>query len=82
MTSPPPADQPVIQPVAAPVQPVVAPVVQPVGPPPVVALAVYHPTEAVVEVTQEPSLGEVAKRNKQRRACVKLAADNPSITCQ
>jgi hypothetical protein len=27
------------------------------------------------------SLGEVARRNKQHQACLKLAADNPSVTC-
>ena len=34
-----------------------------------------------VPVAQE-SLGEAAKRNKQHKACLVLAADNPSITCQ
>ena len=33
-----------------------------------------------VPVAQE-SLGEAAKRNKQHKACLVLAADNPSITC-
>jgi hypothetical protein len=28
------------------------------------------------------SLGEVARRNKQHAACLKLAADNPSIVCK
>jgi hypothetical protein len=35
----------------------------------------------VVPVVQE-SLGEAAKRNQQHKACLVLAADNPSITCQ
>lgn len=34
-----------------------------------------------VPVEQE-SLGEAAKRNQQHKACLVLAADNPSITCQ
>jgi hypothetical protein len=34
-----------------------------------------------VPVVQE-SLGEAAKRNKQHRDCLALAADNPSITCR
>jgi len=36
---------------------------------------------AAVPVVQE-SLGEAAKRNKQHKACLALAADNPSITCK
>ena len=32
-------------------------------------------------VVQE-SVGDAAKRNKQHKACLALAADNPSITCQ
>ena len=31
---------------------------------------------------QGESLGDAAKRNKQHRACLALAADNPSITCK
>jgi hypothetical protein len=31
---------------------------------------------------QGDSLGDAAKRNKQHQACLKLAADNPSITCK
>ena len=34
-----------------------------------------------VPAVQE-SLGEAAKRNQQHKACLVLAADNPSITCQ
>jgi hypothetical protein len=83
--------QPTAQPVVAPVQPVVAEpaVVAPVAvaalpvvadtPAPVLAPAVYHPATPAV---QEVSLGEAAKRNKQHAACIKLAADNPSIACQ
>ena len=31
---------------------------------------------------EDESLGEVARKNKQRAACLKLAADNPSIVCK
>jgi hypothetical protein len=43
---------------------------------PVVTPAVYH--LATPEV-QEVSVADAAKRNKQHAACLKLAADNPSI---
>ncbi|MGA8492833.1 MAG: hypothetical protein WB711_20595 [Terriglobales bacterium] len=36
----------------------------------------------VVSESSEGGLGEQAKRAKQRTACLKLAADNPSITCK
>jgi hypothetical protein len=42
--------------------------------------------EPVSEVAPAPatanSLGDAAKKEKQRRACLDLAKDNPSITCQ
>ena len=39
-------------------------------------------TQSVVTMNStSESLGEVARRNKQHQACLKLAADNPSITC-
>ncbi|MBZ5566571.1 MAG: hypothetical protein LAN64_01840 [Acidobacteriia bacterium] len=31
---------------------------------------------------QEETLGEVAKRNKQHKACLELAKDNPSVMCK
>ena len=31
---------------------------------------------------EDESLGEVARKNKQHNACLKLAADNPSIVCK
>jgi hypothetical protein len=71
----------------APIQPVVPPVAVPVQP----VVVSVHPTVAPVVVAaapvttllyQETSLGEAAKRSKQHTACLKLAADNPSITCQ
>jgi hypothetical protein len=75
--------QPVAQPVAAaepqPVQSVAAPSIVPVvAITPVAAIAIPVATPALREV----SLGEAAKRNKQHAACLKLAADNPSIICQ
>jgi hypothetical protein len=33
-------------------------------------------------VRQQESLGDAARRSKQRKACLELAKDNPSITCQ
>ena len=33
-------------------------------------------------MVQVESLADAAKRNKQHQACLKLAADNPSITCK
>jgi len=76
-----------IQPVVA--QPVVAaaPPVQPVATPSVAPVVLITPaaavaTPVVTPASQEVSLGEAAKRNKQHAACLKLAADNPSITCQ
>jgi hypothetical protein len=33
-------------------------------------------------VREEESLGDTARRAKQRKACLELAKDNPSITCQ
>jgi hypothetical protein len=83
--------QPKAEPVVAPVQPVVAQpaVIAPVAvaavpfvadaSAPVVAPAVYHPATPAV---QEVSVANAAKRNKQHAVCLKLAADNPSITCQ
>jgi hypothetical protein len=38
------------------------------------------PQDVVVSVKEE-SLGEIARRARQHTACLKLAADNPSITC-
>jgi len=78
------AIQPVVaQPVVAAeqlsVQPAAALSVAPVvATAPVAAVAAPVVTPAV----QEVSLGEAAKRNRQHAACLKLAADNPGITCQ
>jgi hypothetical protein len=33
-------------------------------------------------VREQESLGDAARRSKQRKACLELAKDNPSITCQ
>jgi hypothetical protein len=30
----------------------------------------------------EPSLGDVAHKAKQHKACLELAKDNPAITCK
>jgi hypothetical protein len=73
----------VAQPAAAvaqpPVQPVVAPSVAPVV---AITPATAVATPVLTPAVQEVSLGEAAKRNKQHAACLKLAADNASITCQ
>jgi len=77
------ANQPVVtQPVVAaapPVQSVAAPSVAPVV---AITPAAAVATPVLTPAVQEVSLGEAAKRNKQHAACLKLAADNPSITCQ
>jgi hypothetical protein len=40
-------------------------------------------TPQMVSLTlEDESLGEVARKNKQHAACLKLAADNPSIVCK
>jgi len=33
-------------------------------------------------VREQEGLGDAARRSKQRKACLELAKDNPSITCQ
>jgi hypothetical protein len=44
---------------------------------------IVQETPQMVNVTPEPeSLGELARRAKQHTACLKLAADNPSIVCK
>jgi len=44
---------------------------------------VVKDTPQMVNLTPEDeSLGEVARKNKQHAACLKLAADNPSIVCK
>ena len=77
-----------IQPdVAQPAVAVAQPSVQPAAAPSVAPVAAIAPATAVATpvltpAVQEVSLGEAARRNKQHAACLKLAADNPSITCQ
>jgi hypothetical protein len=77
-SAPAPAPVQQVQPAVAPEPPVPA-----AAPLVVVTPAVYHPAEAaVVASVPETSLGEAARHNKQHGACLKLAVDNPSITCQ
>src|SRR5579864_1665467 len=40
------------------------------------------PVSEVAPVTSSNSVSDAAKREKQRKACLELAKDNPSITCQ
>ena len=40
------------------------------------------PVSEVAPVTSSNSVSDAAKREKQRKACLDLAKDNPSITCQ
>jgi hypothetical protein len=49
---------------------------------PTPAPAVKETWQLVSATPEEESLGEVARRNKQHVACLKLAADNPSIVCK
>jgi len=52
--------------------------------PAVPASAVSQPTSAVVPVssTASDSVADAAKKEKQRKACLELAKDNPSIICK
>jgi predicted component of type VI protein secretion system len=46
------------------------------------AVATSAPSPSDVAPTSSNSLADAAKREKQRKACLDLAKDNPSITCQ
>jgi|ERR1700722_1171667 hypothetical protein len=82
-----PADSPAPTTAAAPTVPATAP------PPPaaakVEAVTAVEPqptaagasTTSGVKVDESASLGDAAKRVKQRKACLELAKDNPSILC-
>src|SRR4029077_1355570 len=68
--------------------PAPAPAVEPMAAPsPVLAPAVYQrPAEAAPAattqvVTQDNSLGDAARKAKQHKACLELAKDNSSISC-
>jgi len=69
---------------AATVQPAVqtSPAAQVV--PVVAGSVVSQPTSAVVPVssTVSDSVADAAKKEKQRKACLEMAKDNPSITCK
>lgn len=72
-------------PVAAPAPVAVEPVAAP-APAPALTHAVYQrpadPPPAATQVISQPdSLGDAARKAKQHRACLELAKDNPSITC-
>jgi len=84
---PTPAAEPIRPDAAQPAVAVAQPSVQPAATPSVAPVAAIAPTTAVATpvlttAVPEVSLGEAAKRNKQHAACLKLAADNPSIACQ
>jgi hypothetical protein len=49
---------------------------------PVAAVTEASAPQEASEVDAQPSVGEFALRAKQHSDCLKLAADNPSITCQ
>lgn len=74
------------QPASAPAQP--APVVQPAVQTSAAAQVVpavatsEEPAADAAPAAQPDSLGDTAKREKQRRACLDLAKDNPSIVCK
>jgi hypothetical protein len=82
-----PADSPAPATAAAPTIPATAP------PPPAAAkvetvtavepqpTAAGASTTSGVKVDESASLGDAAKRVKQRKACLELAKDNPSILC-
>jgi hypothetical protein len=88
----------VVQPAAAPIQPgaVVTLAAYPaeavvMTPAPAVPVAYQQQGGVLVEpatqppvqpVSEEESLGDTARRAKQRKACLALAKDNPSIKCQ
>ena len=65
-------------PVAA--TPVTSPIAQTLVPTP--APITMETPQMVSATPEQESLGEVARRNKQHAACLKLAADNPSIICK
>ena len=46
------------------------------------AVATSAPSPSDVAPASSSSLADAAKREKQRKACLDLAKDNPSITCQ
>src|ERR1700758_2320436 len=46
------------------------------------AVATSAPSPSDVAPASSGSLADAAKREKQRKACLDLAKDNPSITCQ
>src|ERR1700739_14083 len=46
------------------------------------AVATSAPSPSDVAPTSSNSLADAAKREKQHKACLDLAKDNPSITCQ
>lgn len=65
------------QPTPQPTPPTPAPL-----PAPTAAPVPQSATQSLVTMSSAPeSLGDVARRNRQHQACLKLAADNPSITC-
>jgi hypothetical protein len=76
-----PAADPMPAPAAIPVEPVAAP-----APAPALSQAAYQrpadPAPAATQVlSQDNNLADAARKAKQHKACLDLAKDNPSITC-
>ena len=69
-------------PAAATVQPAVQTSAAPQVAPAVVASPQAEPQATSSASDQGESLAEAAKREKQRKACLDLAKDNPSIVCK
>jgi hypothetical protein len=77
-TAPAPAPQtPTVQPAVMTTSPVATPtpaVATPVAP---------QPSQVSVRISNSSDgLADAAKREKQRKACLELAKDNPSVTCK
>lgn len=75
------APAPTPAPAAVTIEPVAAP-----APAPVLSQAAYQrpadPAPAATQVlSQDNGLGDAARKAKQHKACLDLAKDNPSITC-
>lgn len=84
-TAPAPAERAKVETVS-PVQPqptkAVAPVVSATAPRPAEGAKLETVSAVQPQPTGGESLGDAAKRNKQHKACLELAKDNPSIICK
>ena len=84
-TAPAPAEAANVETVSA-VQPqpttTAAPVMPATAPPPAEGAKFETVSAVQPQLTGGESLGDAAKRNKQHKACLELAKDNPSIICK